>query len=79
MMKQGKVLSCYTPTYGGVAEAVLKMAIGNNIGFVYQENVSAEDIFGYRYGAFVMEVAEGDEVGRKDYLRAGVCGDDRRQ
>lgn len=32
-IKEGKVLSAYTPTYGGVAEAILKMSIGNEIGF----------------------------------------------
>ncbi len=58
LMRDGKVLSAYTPTYGGVAEAILKMAMGNNIGFKYSENVSMEEIFGYNYGAFVLETTE---------------------
>ena len=56
----GKALAAYTPTYGGVAEAVLKMCLGNGLGFAY-ENVSNEEIFGYAYGAFVLELADGVE------------------
>ena len=58
LMREGKVLAAYTPTYGGVAEAILKMAMGNNIGFKYSENISMEEIFGYNYGAFILETAE---------------------
>ena len=56
----GKALAVYTPTYGGVAEAVLKMCLGNGVGFAY-ENLSNEDIFGYAYGSFVVELADGVE------------------
>ncbi len=55
LMKAGKIAAAYTPTYGGVAEAVLKMAMGNEIGFKYADSVSADDIFGYNYGAFILE------------------------
>ena len=55
-MRKGKVVAAYTPTYGGVAEAILKMAIGNRIGFAYDEAVSMEEMFGYAYGGFVLEV-----------------------
>ena len=58
LIRAGKVFSCYTPTYGGVAEAVLKMAMGNGIGFAYNADISSEDIFGYNYGAFLIETEE---------------------
>ncbi len=58
LMREGKVLSAYTPTYGGVAEAVYKMAIGNGFGFDFDKNLSLDDIFGYNYGAFVIESNE---------------------
>ena len=58
LMRSGKVLSCYTPTYGGVAEAVLKMAMGNGIGFAYDANLTTQEIFGYNYGAFLIETSE---------------------
>ena len=55
LMRNGKVYSCYTPTYGGIAEAVYKMAIGNGFGFDYDEKVSLGTIFGYTYGSFLIE------------------------
>ena len=58
LMREGKVLSCYTPTYGGIAEAILKMAMGNGIGFAYSSELSVNDIFGYNYGAFILETSE---------------------
>ena len=63
LMRAGKVCAAYTPTYGGVAEAVLKMAMGNDIGFTYADGLTKEDIFGYAYGAFVLELSGEDEVG----------------
>ena len=56
----GKALAAYTPTYGGVAEAVMKMCFGNMLGFKFAE-VPMETLFGYRYGSFVLELAEGVE------------------
>ena len=58
LMREGKVYSCYTPTYGGIAEAVYKMSIGNGLGFAYNENVSLGTIFGYTYGSFLVETDE---------------------
>ena len=60
LMRTGKVFAAYTPTYGGIAEAVYKMAIGNGYGFSYHTENTVSDIFGYRYGSFVLEVT--DEV-----------------
>ncbi len=56
----GKALAVYTPTYGGVAEAVMKMCFGNMLGFKFAE-VPMETLFGYRYGSFILELAEGVE------------------
>ena len=57
-----KILSCYSVSYGGVAEAVMKMSFGNDVGFKFNKDVSMKDIFGYNYGAFVIELAEGAEL-----------------
>ena len=54
----GKILSMYTVTYGGVAEAVMKMAFGNGIGFEFND-IDLENVFGYNYGAFVIELEKG--------------------
>lgn len=56
LMRAGKVFSAYTPVYGGIAEAVLKMSLGNGLGFCYDDGVSDDEIFGYRYGSFLLEV-----------------------
>ena len=56
-VKNGIIVSAYTPGFGGAAEAVLKMTLGNDIGFKYNENVSMEEIFGYCYGGFIVEVS----------------------
>ena len=57
-----KILSAYTPTYGGVAEAVMKMCFGNGVGFKYSSDINLEDIFSYSYGSFVLELADGADV-----------------
>ncbi|WP_425754878.1 phosphoribosylformylglycinamidine synthase [Ihubacter sp. rT4E-8] len=59
MMREGKIISAYTPGFGGVAEAVLKMSIGNGIGFKFNDSVDLETIFGYHYGAFIVETGSG--------------------
>ena len=63
LVKENKVAALYTPTYGGVAEAVMKMCFGNMYGFSFADGVSPEDIFSYRYGAFVVELEDGAEAG----------------
>ena len=63
LMREGKVYSAYTPTYGGIAEAVLKMCLGNKLGFAFDNTVSLETVFGYNYGAFLLEVSESERFG----------------
>ena len=55
LIKSGRVCSAYTPVYGGVAEGVMKMCLGNGFGFDYDTSAANENIFGYRYGAFILE------------------------
>ena len=54
--------AAYTPGYGGIAEAVLKMSMGNEIGFAYGDAVTKDQIFGYCYGGFLLEVPAGTKV-----------------
>ncbi|MBR2370632.1 MAG: phosphoribosylformylglycinamidine synthase [Clostridia bacterium] len=60
-LSTGKAVSAYTPTYGGIAEAILKMCLGNGFGFNYTDALSLDEIFGYAYGSFVLELADGTE------------------
>ena len=54
LMREGKVYAAYTPTIGGIAEAVMKMAFGNGFGFAF-DDVALDTLFGYHYGAFLLE------------------------
>ena len=63
LLADHKAVAAYTPGYGGVAEAVMKMAFGNSLGFAFNESLSLKELFGYQYGAFVLEMAEGSEEG----------------
>ena len=63
LVRDGSALSVYTPCYGGVAEAVMKMGFGNGIGFEYCEDISLESIFAYSYGSFVVELSNDEKVG----------------
>ena len=67
LLHTGKAVSCYTLGMGGIAEAVLKMAIGNGIGLTFNDNIADAQLFGYGYGSFLLEltedVAEGVPVG----------------
>ena len=63
LLRSGRAVAAYTPGMGGVAEAVMKMGFGNGFGIAVDEAVTMEDLFGYRYGSFVLEMAEGT-VGR---------------
>ncbi len=67
LMRQGKVYAAYTPTFGGIAEAVYKMCIGNGLGFKFDDQfVTVENIFEYAYGSFLLEVdaeTQGQTVG----------------
>ena len=67
LVKEGKAVAVYTPTYGGVAEAILKMCIGNGIGFAYDRDFTREDMLGYKYGSFVIELSCDCDVSGENY------------
>ncbi len=64
LLQSGKAVAAYTPTLGGVAEAVMKMSFGNDIGFTFADDISDDEIFGYNYGAFVLEMTCDEVVGK---------------
>ena len=59
LLRSGKAVACYTPGMGGVAEALMKMGFGNGLGVAIDDNVSMDTLFGYTYGGFVLEMAQG--------------------
>ena len=62
LLREKKAVSCYTPGMGGIAEAVMKACLGNGIGFKYDDSMSVEKIFGYSYGCFLLEMADGENI-----------------
>ena len=64
LLRSGKAVSCYTPGMGGAAEAIMKMAFGNGLGFHFQSDITLEEIFGYSYATFLLEVTEDIGTGK---------------
>ncbi len=64
LMREGKVYSAYTLGYGGIAEAVLKMSLGNGYGFAFSADVAMSEIFEYKYGAFLLEMPADTKIGK---------------
>lgn len=58
ILRSKRAVSCYTPTIGGVAEAVIKSCFGNGFGFEFCPELSKEEIFGYNYASFMLEAQE---------------------
>ncbi len=67
LIRAGKAKACYTPGIGGVAEAVIKMSIGNGFGFRFVPETDPDTLFGCQYGSFLVETdaecEEGEDLG----------------
>ena len=59
LLREGKAVAAYTPGMGGVAEALMKMGFGNGFGAAINDSITMDQLFGYSYGSFVLEMAEG--------------------
>ena len=64
LLHSGEAVAAYTPGMGGVAEAVMKMAFGNDIGVDFDRDVTLQELFGYCYGGFVLEISSKEVVGK---------------
>jgi len=63
LLRSGKAVAAYTLGLGGAAEAVMKMAFGNGLGFRFNDDLSLNDLFGYGYGSFLLELADSECAG----------------
>lgn len=59
LIADGKVLACATPGYGGDAEMLFKMCLGNGLGLQVGKDVDIDTFFACAYGSFALELAEG--------------------
>ena len=62
LIAEDKVLSCWSVAYGGISEAIAKMAFGNRIGFKFTDTVAPSELYRACYGSFVIELADGVET-----------------
>ncbi|MDD6401681.1 MAG: phosphoribosylformylglycinamidine synthase, partial [Lachnospiraceae bacterium] len=59
-VKAGKVESAYAITFGGIIEAVSKMAFGNKLGVELKEKLTAKQLVSKDYGSIILEVKADD-------------------
>ena len=55
-------LAVSTPGFGGTAEAVFKMCVGNGIGITLDASVDTDKLFDLAYGSFIVELADDAEI-----------------
>ncbi|WP_434797748.1 phosphoribosylformylglycinamidine synthase [Terrisporobacter vanillatitrophus] len=58
LIQDKKVLASYALGYGGLGEAIAKMAFGNRIGFKVNEDICPCTIFNAAYGNMLIEINE---------------------
>src|SRR5699024_10312724 len=58
LIAAGKAVSAWALSTGGIAEGVCKMALGNKIGFAFDESFPAEALYLKNFGGILIEAAE---------------------
>ncbi len=64
MMEQGIVVAASSVGFGGIAEALFKMGLGNHIGFKMQSaNMTTSQMFAPMYGSMILEMVSDAPAG----------------
>ena len=58
----GVVRACASGAYGGLAETLVKAAVGNGLGITVDEDIDMGQLFEPAYGTFVIELAAGEDA-----------------
>ena len=58
LLRSGKAVSAWALSVGGAAEGVCKMAIGNDVGFAFDEGFPEEALYLKNFGGLILEAAE---------------------
>jgi len=66
LLRSKSAVACWTPGIGGCAEGIIKMCMGNGLGFEFDSSLTQKEIFGYDYCSFLLEVT-GDEEQDKTF------------
>ena len=62
LVGDGAALAISAPGYGGEAEALFKMCVGNQLGVALVEDVPTDSLFDPAYGSFLVELAGDAEL-----------------
>ncbi len=73
LMKDKKAVSAYAIGFGGIIEAVSKMAFGNKLGVSIKENLDESELFLPDYGSILIEMKKDDTQKLSEY---GFTADD---
>ena len=77
MIRKKLIVSAYAVGYGGICEAVSKMAFGNGFGVSMEEAVEKEELFSKDYGSLIAEVRPEDlDKLTVPYKKIGTVTDD---
>ena len=63
LMASGRVLACWSVGTGGVAEGLCKMCFGNRLGVAIDAGFDTNRLFGWDFGAFILELEPGCAAG----------------
>ena len=63
MIESGMVASACSVGYGGIAEALFKMGLGNHIGFKMRADLTTNQMFESMYGSIVLEMVSDAPAG----------------
>ena len=84
LIKAGKVASAKTVGVGGIASAISKMTLGEQLGFNFADGFDTKELFACDYGTIILELNEdvaldefvgAYELGTVSAEKAIVCGD----
>ena len=76
LMEQGRVLSAGVVKEGGAAAQVCKMCFGNKLGFKFDHELTAKEMFAPLSGSLILEMADNDEADGFLYYNLGTTIDD---
>ena len=60
LIHQKKIASAYAVGFGGICEAVSKMAFGNELGVTMNDSLSIDELFAKDYGSIIVEMTPED-------------------
>ena len=63
MIEEGMVASACSVGYGGIAEALFKMGLGNHIGFKMRADMTTHQMFEPMYGSIILEMVSDSPAG----------------